>query len=66
MIGREYGELKMYPNEQGMKELLEIRRKLYTAPSTGANLRKIEAIEAQIKRRGKVIPEERKNNTEEK
>lgn len=41
----------MHPNEPPMKELKHIRRKLYAAPSTEENGKKIKAIEAQIARR---------------
>lgn len=40
-----------HPNEPSLDELYKLRVELYVAPSTNENLKKVRAIEAQIKRR---------------
>lgn len=41
----------MHPNEPSMEELKKIQKELFVAESTDDNMKKIKAIEIQIKRR---------------
>ena len=40
----------IHPQEPSLSELRKIRKELYSAESTNENMKKIEAIEAQIAR----------------
>jgi len=55
----------MHPNECVGGELKRIRRELYAAPSTNDNLRKIKAIESQIKRHEAEAASDSKENKPE-
>lgn len=41
----------MHPDEPSMEKLKELYRKLMSSPSTDENMKKISALEKQIKRR---------------